>query len=359
MRSVLSFLSIRLFNASFITWLKTLARSIVRRITDKIFCRRAGRNIIMCFDGTGDEYGRTKTNVMRVCELAIQDERQIIFYAPGVGTGGMDYEENANLSLDRWTGAGLDKDLQEGYRFLMDIYQPKDRIYLFGFSRGAFTARCLAGMLYRCGLLHSHLSNLVEYASKIYHKNDRRIHTGFKTIFGRECPVYFIGVWDTVEALSGDEADKFYDYKLNKNIRYAYHAIAIDEKRKKLKPCLWQDQHISSGQIVEQVWFAGVHADVGGGYLETRLSNIALRWILNKAQQCGLRLNNSMFKAMHADPLCEQHESYKQFWRALGIYKRKLPSGAKVHDSVRIRMKHSAYQPEGQFPNQNDVRWVR
>ena len=311
----------------------------------------------MCFDGTGNEYGVSKTNIIQVCELASRSKNQLIFYAPGVGTGGMDYEESANMSLDRWTGSGLEQDLQEGYRFLMQVYRPGDKIYLFGFSRGAFTARSLAGMLYRCGLLQAHASNLVEYVSKIYHKGDATSHAGFKSLFSRECPVYFIGVWDAVEALSGAEDDKFHDYKLNENIRYGYHALALDEKRKKLIPCLWEETHAQPGQTIEQVWFAGVHADVGGGYADDcGLSNIALRWLLKKAQRCGLKLNKQAFANIRGNPLSAQHESYVGFWRALGTHKRPVAEGSKIHKSVKERIGKIDYQPTTALPKK--IKWV-
>jgi uncharacterized protein (DUF2235 family) len=320
---------------------------------------KKGRNLIMCFDGTGNEYGVSRTNVIRVCEIvARNDEHQLLFYAPGVGTGGLDYEESANISMDRWTGSGIDKDLEEGYRFLMQVYQPGDKIFLFGFSRGAFTARSLAGMLYRCGLLHSYLGNLVEYASKIYLKGNADYHAGLKSMFARECPVHFIGVWDSVEALSGNEEDKFHDYMLNSGIKYGYHALSIDEKRKKLTPCLWDEKRIQPGQMVEQVWFAGVHADVGGGYDEQELSEIPLRWILDKAHQCGLRLDEQAFRAIRGNPLGMQHESCRGFWRALGTQQRKIAPRSKVHHSVKQRMAHKPleYTPYARLPK--TIKWV-
>ena len=307
------------------------------------------KNIIICCDGTGNEYGENKTNVIRTCEIAVCDENQLVYYDPGVGTGGSTAED----IVDKATGGGLQKNVEDGYRYLMNKYEDGDNIFLFGFSRGAFTARSLAGMLSRCGLLRPNLDNLVEYASEIYNKRQDDLDDGFKGTFARNCPVHFVGVWDTVESLAGG---KFHDHKLNPQIKNAYHAIAIDEKRSKFPPCLWRRENVSEGQTMEQVWFAGVHSDVGGWYDERGLSDIALKWMLEKAAGCGMKLKSKEFDKVKGDPLCEAHESLERGWHLLGTHERQVPPGAKVHKSVKVKMDDGNYQPVKAIPD--SVEWV-
>ena len=172
-------------------------------------------------------------------DLAIKDEEQIAFYDPGVGTGGWEYDEST-LGLkslaDQATGHGLQKNVEDAYRYLMTCYEKGDHIYLFGFSRGAFTARSLAGMLYKVGLLRKGHENLLEYASKLYNTSpdphNDEVAADFKNTFSRSCPIYFIGVWDTVDSRVMNAGKRFADPTLNPDISFAYHALAIDEHRK-------------------------------------------------------------------------------------------------------------------------------
>jgi len=178
------------------------------------------KNIVICSDGTGNEYGRNNTNVVHTYTLAVKDNKQIAFYDPGVGTGGWEYEEETRslkAKHDQITGTGLQKNVEDAYRILMACYEAGDKLYLFGFSRGAFTVRSLAGMLYKCGLLRRANGNLVEFASKIYNtRGNDRIAAGFKANFCRPCPVYFIGVWDCVESLVLNAGKKFHNLLCNK-----------------------------------------------------------------------------------------------------------------------------------------------
>ena len=317
------------------------------------------KNIIICCDGTGNEYGVNKTNVVRTCEIAVADESQLVYYDPGVGTGGWEYdEERGRLKAikDQATGRGLQKNVEDAYRFLMRTYEPGDRVFLFGFSRGAFTARSLGGMLFQCGLLRPDLDNLVEQASEIYNRKDDGLDAGFKATFSRSCPVHLVGVWDTVESLVMNADKKFHNARLNPEITHAYHAVALDEIRKDFPPCLWDEKNATSGQTVEQVWFAGVHSDVGGWYDERGLSDIALRWMLEKARQCGMKLKDEEFAEVKGDPLAEKNDSHKGFWNFRGKHERKVPSGGKVHASVKERMENSDYEPV--LPLPTDAEYV-
>lgn len=314
------------------------------------------KNIFIGCDGTGNEYGENNTNVVETYKIAIKNDAQIAFYDPGVGTGGWEYEEKSGSlksKSDQATGHGLQKNVEDAYRFLMDCYEDGDKIYMFGFSRGAFTVRSLAGMLYKCGLLTSGSGNLVEYASKIYNTPDNEeIASGFKVSFCRPCPVYFIGVWDTVMSLLMNADKKFHDARLNPEVKFGYHALAIDEKRRDFPPYLWDESNILQGQTIEQVWFAGVHSDVGGWYDERGLSNIALNWMVNKAQACGLQIDEDLAASYRGNPHDKKHESYRGFWKIRQSRTRKIPEGASIHRSVieRIENENNRYNPKN-LPN--------
>lgn len=314
------------------------------------------KNIIICCDGTGNEYGENNTNVVTTYELSEKHAGQVCYYDPGVGAGKFPGWKGKIRKLRKQaTGSGLQKNVNDAYRFLMQVYELDDRVYLFGFSRGAFTVRSLAGMLHKVGLLPRHTQNLVENAAKLYNKpGDDAVDSNFKGVFCKPCPVHFIGVWDTVESLAQDAGKNWHDAKLNPEVKFAYHAIAIDERRKNFPPTLWDEKNLTSGQTMEQVWFAGVHSDVGGWYDERGLSNCALHWMLSKAQKCGMDINESALQeSRHREGvLDEMHESRTGFWKLIGKHVRKIPSGAKIHRSVKERMDGVAsYRPE--FPEKH------
>ncbi len=313
------------------------------------------KNIVVCCDGTANEFGDINTNVVHTYDLAIKDEGQTAFYDPGVGTGGWEYDESTfglKSLADQATGHGLQKNVEDAYRYLMTCYKTDDHIYLFGFSRGAFTARSLAGMIYKVGLLRKGHENLLEYASKLYNTSPDEeprideIAADFKKTFSRNCPIYFIGVWDTVDSRVMNAGKRFADPTLNPDISFAYHALAIDEHRKDFPPCLWTEKP-SIGQTVEQVWFAGVHADIGGGYKERGLANITLRWMLDKAVNCGMKVDSARMKGNYRmNPRGKIHESNKGFWLFRGSDSRRIPNAAWIHASVKTRLEAGKYAPE-------------
>ena len=316
------------------------------------------KNIVVCCDGTGNEYGANNTNVVTAYELAEESERQCRFYDPGIGTGGWVYEEERGTlraAMDQATGYGLCRNVEDAYRFLMQVYEDGDRVFLFGFSRGAFTVRSLAGMLHHCGLLHSTAINLVEYASKHYHRkdadgDDSTVDAGFRETFGRPCPVHFIGVWDTVESLILNAGRRWHDARLTPETEFACHALAIDERRRDFPPCLWDESSRSGNQVLEQVWFPGVHSDVGGWYDERGLSNIALQWMMGRARACGLHVDEEALRhdRHRGDALATMHDSCTGFWQFRGSRPRAIPQGAHIHRSVMVRMndEESDYAPE-------------
>ena len=310
------------------------------------------KNIVICCDGTGNEFGRNNTNVVLTYVLAEKDEGQVVYCDPGVGTGGWEYEADGRglrAKSDQATGGGLQRNVEDAYRYLMASYEPGDHVYLFGFSRGAFTVRSLAGMLHRCGLLRADAGNFVEYAGKMYNATGREaVAREFRAVFGRPCPVRFIGVWDTVASLVLNAGRRFHDAALNPEVSYGYHALAIDEVRRDFPPSLWDEAPEPGGQTVEQVWFAGVHSDIGGWYDERGLSNVTLHWMLGKAGACGLRVDQARLAGFPPNPHDRAHESYDGFWRMRGREPRTIPADAKIHASVRERMDRgtNGYRPE-------------
>ena len=325
------------------------------------------RNIVVCCDGTGNEYGKNNTNVVETYALARKTATQIAYYDPGVGTGGWAYEEESGklrALTDQGTGAGLQKNVNDAYRFLMDVYEgpEADRIFLFGFSRGAFTVRSLAGMLHKVGLLERNADNHVEYAAKTYNqRGNTRVAAGFKATFSRPVPVHFIGVWDTVESLVLNEGKRWADARLNPETAFAYQALAIDERRRDFQPSLWEEENRQPEQTVEQVWFAGVHSDVGGYHRKRGLANISLHWMLGKAEAAGMEVDRARLSTARyrPNPHGESQESYTGFWHFRGEHVREIGAGSKVHASVWTRRSERAngYQPRN-LPRRKDVETV-
>ena len=254
------------------------------------------KNIVVCCDGTSNEYGDCKTNVLKLFSVLPKgDPDQMTFYDPGVGTF------SAPAALTKTTkavtrvfglafGYGITKNIGDAYRFLMDTYEPGDRVYLFGFSRGAYTARAVAAMIHKCGLLEPGNHNLLPYALKLFkHERTPRIYAGFKRTFSRRCDVHFLGVWDTVSSVGWVYDPLTLQFTMtNPIVRTVRHAIAIDERRCFYRQNLWGKP--GRGQDVKQVWFSGAHCNVGGGYEETASgpSQITLEWMIDEAVRAGL-----------------------------------------------------------------------
>ena len=268
------------------------------------------KSLIVCCDGTWnrpDEVSQgaaAPTNVAKLA-LALADQDgdgnpQLLHYETGVGT------RRGERVLGGAFGVGLSRNVKDGYRFLVDHYEPGDKLYFFGFSRGAYTARSTVGLVRNSGILRPENRDRIKDAYALYRRPDKdSAPSGIAAeLFRRsysydEISIHFVGVWDTVGAL-GIPIDgfrppllsrlwTFHDTTLSRYVLHAYHALAIDERRRPFRPTLWQQQGDATGQTLEQVWFAGVHSDVGGGYRDTGLSEISLLWMAEKARGCGLR----------------------------------------------------------------------
>jgi len=321
-----------------------------------------GKNIIVCCDGTGNEYGSTNTNVVKlfgVLDLT-DDTKQIGFYDPGVGTaprpGAVTWiRKKLSMTMGLVFGAGINRNIHDAYAYLMESYRPGDRVYLFGFSRGAYTVRALTGMLHMYGLLHPGNSNLIPYVIKMYRKKrleteDFDVARGFLGTYSRKCEPHFVGLWDTVKSVGLWDVLKFgrgtrlaYTFRMPDMI-FGRHAVAIDEKRSRFRTNRWKREN---GEEYQQVWFAGVHSDVGGGYKEAGLSDIALRWMLDGAVQRELLVDSAKHEAIVGDVTEDAHNSLLPIWWILGWKRRTIPPGAWIHHSVKKRIKkRTDYRPE-------------
>ena len=320
--------------------------------------RNLRRNLVVCIDGTANKYGTVNTNVVHLYErLVNDDDRQLTLYEPGVGTFSSTFGRTVGGAIGRTLGKlfghGLTENIENGYRFLMRHYQPGDTIYLFGFSRGAYAVRALAGMVRKCGLLKPSLDNLAPYASRLYLEQDNDdVAAGFRETYAREAAVYCIGVWDTVKSLGYlYTRDRFFNDRLAPDVTHGYHALAIDERRPKFEARLWDESRKADHQTIEQVWFAGAHADVGGGYDDRALAEVTLQWMLDRATACGLHVRD-IDPPQPADPTGTAHDSLATAsgrilqLTHLGARPRTIEPGALVHKSVDKRRRAKDYNPE-------------
>lgn len=292
------------------------------------------KNIVICSDGTGNEFGPANSNVVKLYSvLDLRDPyRQVAYYHPGLGTMG------APTALTRFTkwwtrllglafGRGLLDDVGDAYEYLMSEYQDGDRLFLFGFSRGAYTARALSAMLYMFGLVRTGDRVLIRYVTRMFSHHVRHgfeTADAFKATLSRPCPTHFLGLWDTVSSIGWIYDPLKLPYTANNpDVSGVRHAISIDERRCFFWQNLWGPG--TRTQNIKQVWFAGVHSDVGGGYLEgeSGLSKIALEWMLREARAAGLEIDSSREAEVlgggqrpyaKADPEAVQHISLEGVW---------------------------------------------
>lgn len=280
------------------------------------------KNIVICCDGTGNEFsapnpskddpgGGYNSNVVKLYTALCVDNAQVAYYHPGVGTMG------APTARYKWTqewtkimglafGAGFRDNVFDAYRYLMDAYNDNDgdpdHVYLFGFSRGAYTVRALAGMLHGYGLLCRGNEGHLPYAWRMYlaqHDNRKLSHVqpddAFRETFShRNFKIHFVGVWDTVSSVGWITSPlRLFNVAVNATVRHARQAVSIDEHRCFFQDNLWAEP--TGDADVIQAWFAGVHSDVGGSYLQPQsgLADITLHWMLAEAKAKGLRFDTN------------------------------------------------------------------
>ncbi|MCE3241954.1 MAG: hypothetical protein K0Q83_2461 [Deltaproteobacteria bacterium] len=287
------------------------------------------KNIVICSDGTGNSAVKDRgTNVFKIFEsidlnghrLNPKLDPQVPIYDDGVGT-----EDFRPLKIFAGiTGWGLSRNVKQLYKELCRIYDPGDKIFLFGFSRGAFTVRSLVGLIVRCGIIDAQKQPTAEAFDGCVNRVYKAYRSCYRTALMRllrgdasaaatdefrikychpqQTKIHFIGVWDTVDAVGmpfhiSDFINaviyrfKFPNQRLSEQVDHAYHALAVDDDRHSFHPLLWDQRASSPGKSlkIEQVWFAGAHANVGGGYPKQGLSLTAMHWLMTKAQNAGLR----------------------------------------------------------------------
>lgn len=362
------------------------------------------RQLIVCCDGTSNNVtgGRSDTNVVKFLRwLGNEDSDQLVFYDPGVGNAGnlpaatvwdgfkREWERLAGLAF----GRGVYENIAEGYRFLMANYRPGDQIFVFGFSRGAFTARSIGGLVIQFGILRPDMVTMVPTLINHYFSKRKGISTQeFDRITShitrdfcaedcRRVPVYFTGVWDTVASVGMWPFEAKITAKptiAEKNFVHVRQALALDEHRKPFKPRPYVDANgsVGPGQTMRQLWFRGSHCDVGGGYEPVRcaISDEALAWMIDEAHKCGLRLDirnvpqpdyQCILKAIRdprligQPPIVHSETYYNCLWAIPGLTIR-TPSVVEMDDGKDISVPaeaHPSVQTDLKFPA-NSV-WAR
>ena len=297
------------------------------------------RNLVVLCDGTGQNRTEPVSNVVHLHRrLPASSDAQRVHYIAGLGHG-------PEGLMGRWFGYGLAANLAAGYDFLVRHYRPGDRVFLLGYSRGAYALRALSGLLDRVGLVREPDPRRQRQALRLY---TRRAPSGeraaFAESFTRPCPVHFLGAWDTVASLGYLYSRAvLFDARLMPSVRHARHALAIDERRPKFEPLLWSPDRLGPDQTLQQVWFTGAHGDVGGGYAQRGLAEIALGWMLDQARGAGLQVRDDYAVPQPADPHAPMHRPWEQWrgrllgWVFGGPRPRTLPANARRHPSVAIR----------------------
>ncbi|MGB7371758.1 DUF2235 domain-containing protein [Erythrobacter sp.] len=375
----------------------------------------------MLLDGTSNEIAADRTNILRLYGALEKSDTQIVYYDPGVGTLG---PEGSAFWLKRkaaevWglmTGWGLDANVKQAYRFLMHNYDDgkcdgeqdrvRDEIHIFGFSRGAYSARVLAGFIHAVGLLDVRNENLLDYAYRAYKRvgidgdaNDfAEVRLYERILRADRPPIRFLGLFDTVASViehgrTGLRLKSHAFTNENRSVESVAHAVAIDDRRTMFTPQLWPAPAEYWGnpfnsadaklQEIHEVWFAGSHGDVGGGHPEadSALAKVPLVWMIDRAKECGLtfktrtinsvilgdkqsgvsryvkpnpfaRLNNSMsfgWALLEFIPRSKPKRSKRRSFLGLVVpffERRGIPPNATLHRSVIDRMASDDYDPD-------------
>ena len=268
------------------------------------------RNLVLCCDGTSNQFAKDRTNVIKLFHALVKDdERQAVYYHPGIGTRApTGIGTRVGGTVARWAGLAfgyrLQDDIVDAYRFLMNHYRIGDRVFIFGFSRGAYTARAVAAMLHLYGLAMPGNDPLVPYAVEMLwalakakpdkYKEREKLAADFKrTICGRECKTHFMGVWDTVNSVGWIGSPLAIPYgRKNPDVAIVRHAKALDERRAFFRVNWFAPD---DRRDIREVWFPGTHCDVGGGFpeVESGISKFPLEWMATEAAKAGLLLDEA------------------------------------------------------------------
>lgn len=374
------------------------------------------KNLVVCCDGTGNEVSENISNVLKLYRVLRKTGKttpqQVAFYDPGVGTLArpdpwIKFRQDAVTVLGLMTGYGLDDNVLAAYSFLINNYEDGDDIFLFGFSRGAYTVRMLAGLIHKVGLLAPPQQNLAGAALTAYKQStelqfaggeetevgpqsqDDRAAQFARIVTVRWPTVKFLGVWDTVASVIVPRPDRFYTFSLqelphtrrNPSVRVFRQAIALDEQRRMFRLHDWDEAQTfmhnrfsrtnnSEAQDIQQVWFAGVHADIGGGYSEREsgLSKFPLLWMIGEAVGHGLAVNTqavnqlawgiqrqgSPFSYVVPDVLREPHQSLTGLWQVLEW----LPKSDRYKEWKNLRSAFGFYIPAGEPRPVPEGAWI-
>ena len=284
------------------------------------------KRLVVCCDGTwnsADSQG-TETNVARIARSIHATQgtggvMQVVLYLRGVGTSGL----QAEVLVEGAIGLGIDENIRSAYMFIAQNYVPGDEIFLFGFSRGAYTARSLSGLIAACGILKRQKLGDIGKAWTYYRTappphSPQEFVLLCQTETHQEAEINFLGVWDTVGALGipgqilaslNHALYGFHDTAACALVKRGCHALAIDEHRNEFVPTFWTGT-LPMGARIDQVWFSGAHADVGGGYKTRKLADIPLVWMAKNAEQEGLALDWSCLPdPLTLDPKAPTHNS--------------------------------------------------
>ncbi len=291
------------------------------------------KNIVIFSDGTGKEGGKGfDSNIYKLFKM-VEDRspKQIVFYDAGLGTGW--HKITGSIG-----GAGISRNIKQCYQFIFEHYEVGDRIFLLGFSRGAATVRSLSSFIHYFGMLPKSRPELIDQAYKIYRiknteKRERKAKEFVRAHHAMWVRIQFLGCFDTVAALglSWKSFDvlinllpgfqhSFHNFSLSPSVENAYQALAIDDERKTFHPILWDAEHLSY-QKIKQVWFCGMHSDVGGGYKEHDLSDIPLLWMKENAKKHGLIFYLELYPQIVGNVNGYMHDS-RGHW-VTKIYRRK------------------------------------
>ncbi len=364
------------------------------------------KRIIICSDGTGADENRRQVSNIRMTYLATKDQlNQYAWYDRGVGTG-----SSKEVVWGGATGDGLTLNIEQAYLQLVEHYEEGDEIFLFGFSRGAYTVRSLGGLIRNIGLLRRERAGALTVGFKMYTNKkcgpDSITARKFRATNSNEVTIKFMGVYDTVGSIgqiqklwsrSSVEEEKwferwgFHDYRLSSLVQNGYQALAIDEKRRPFRPLIWNDPKAKrewpdeandrclelekahsqfftadpieptqaekdadklrrQKQVIDQQWFRGCHTDVGGGNHPPGLSNSTLNWMIEAACDVGLEVDEQYLKT-NANPLVEKkiNESFKFLYKLLGKISREIKTRSPNTESVHP----SVEQFEKEYPDEN------
>jgi uncharacterized protein (DUF2235 family) len=341
------------------------------------------RRLVICCDGTWDaaDSGPAASNVVRmlrcIAPQATNGMPQVVRYHPGVGTG-----NPLDRLLGGGVGVGLAPNIRDVYAFIVNNYVVGDEIFLFGFSRGAYTARCLGGLIGVLGLLHPReMGDFMEAWDWYQLPKPQRDMQALDKRFPlrtRDVPIRCIGVWETVGALGVPrnrlvkgwhpcaETYRFYDTTLGTHVKYAFQALAIDERRAPFEPVLWNTtQDPAPDQVIRQVWFAGVHADIGGGFAQHGAADLPFLWMLAQVDELLTLYIDAIVEERDTTEVYTRgtlHESFKGLlWKWAGETHRTVGPGANqfVHETALGRRGYADYPRNPAFDFNALPAWPR